>query len=181
MLKIGSKGADVKTLQTKLNGLGIDVGVIDGILGAKTNKAVKELQEIFNLTVDGIVGNNTYFLLDKLDTIKHFKLDEFRCRHCKKLKLNINLLLKLEELRTALNNKPMIINSGYRCPTYNARVGGIKNSEHLKGNAADIRVIGIVPNDVHKIADKMFNGVGKYNTFTHVDVGVNRYRWDNSN
>lgn len=180
LLKLGSKGDDVKLLQTKLNSLELNVGVVDGIFGKNTDTAVRELQYIFSLAADGIVGNQTYSLLDKLDKIKNFKLAEFRCRHCGKLKLNINLLLKLEELRTTLGNKPMIINSGYRCITHNNNVGGIRTSEHLKGNAADIRVVGTSPDNVHKVADTMFNGVGKYNTFTHVDVGVNRYRWDNS-
>lgn len=181
VLSKGSKNDDVKLLQGKLNALGIDAGLVDGIFGLATLRAVKELQFIFSLKVDGIVGSQSWSLLDKLDTVKNFKLDEFRCRHCKTLKLNVNLLLKLEELRSALGDKPMVINSGYRCPTHNASVGGIKNSEHLKGNAADIKVIGMHPFDVHKIADRMFaGGVGKYNTFTHVDVGVNRYRWDNS-
>ena len=180
VLKVGSKGDDVKLLQARLNSLGLSVGVVDGIFGKNTDTAVKELQSIFGLVVDGIVGDQTFIILDKIDAIKNFKLAEFRCRHCGKLKLNINLLLKLEELRTALGDKPMIINSGYRCITHNANVGGIKTSEHLKGNAADIRVVGLSPDEVHKVADTMFNGVGKYNTFTHVDVGVNRYRWDNT-
>lgn len=180
ILEKGSNGEDVKILQNKLNTLGMDAGEVDGIFGDKTDKAVKELQYIFSLAADGIVGTQTFLLFDKLNQIKNFKLDEFRCRHCKKLKLNINLLLKLEDLRKAIGDKPMIINSGYRCPIHNKAVGGIKNSEHLKGNAADIRVNSLTPNHIYKIADKMFNGVGLYNTFTHVDVGVNKYRWDKS-
>lgn len=34
---------------------------------------------------------------------------------------------------------PIIINSGYRNPNYNESVGGVKNSQHLTGCAADIR------------------------------------------
>lgn len=182
ILRVGSRGDDVRVLQNKLNGLGFNVGLVDGIFGGKTDKAVKEIQYTFGLVADGIVGNRTYTLLDKLDRVKNFKLDEFRCRHCKKLKLNVDLLLKLEDLRSLLGNKAMVVNSGYRCPTHNANVGGIKTSEHLKGNAADINVVGINPDDVYRVADKLFDkgGVGRYNTFTHVDVGPNRYRWDKS-
>ena len=137
---------------------------------------VKELQSIFGLVSDGIVGNDTIYLLTQLDKITHFKLDEFRCRGCDELKLNINLLLKLEELRKLTG--PLIINSGYRSVSYNASVGGIKNSEHIKGNAADVVATNMSPGKVYYIADKLFSGVGKYNTFTHVDVGINRYRWN---
>jgi hypothetical protein len=34
---------------------------------------------------------------------------------------------------------PIIINSGFRCPRVNALVGGVRNSQHLQGQAADIR------------------------------------------
>ena len=44
----------------------------------------------------------------------------------------------LQPLRDKLG-KPIIINSGYRNPEYNASVGGVKNSQHLTGCAADIR------------------------------------------
>ena len=33
---------------------------------------------------------------------------------------------------------PIRINSGYRCPELNEAVGGVKNSQHMKGEAADI-------------------------------------------
>ena len=45
----------------------------------------------------------------------------------------------LEPLRKAMG-KPVIINSGYRCWLLNQKVGGARNSQHLKGQAADIRV-----------------------------------------
>lgn len=44
----------------------------------------------------------------------------------------------LQPLRDAYG-KPIVINSGYRCPKLNAAVGGVKNSQHLTGQAADIR------------------------------------------
>ena len=37
-------------------------------------------------------------------------------------------------------NQPVTINSGYRCPTHNRNVGGVSNSRHTKGEAADIVV-----------------------------------------
>jgi len=178
ILKKGSKGNEVKELQKQLNDLDLKAGEVDGIFGSNTEKAVKELQTIFGLASDGIVGKNTYELLSKLDQITHFKINEFKCRHCGKVKLNINLLLKLEELRKQTG--ALIINSGYRCPTHNKNVGGITNSEHLKGNAADVNALNMKPDKVHSIADKVFSagGVGKYKTFTHIDVGSKRFRWN---
>ena len=54
LLKNGSKGEDVKTLQTKL-GL-----TADGSFGPGTEKAVKEWQLSNGLTSDGIVGDGTW-------------------------------------------------------------------------------------------------------------------------
>jgi len=54
LLKVGSKGEDVKKLQAKL-GLGAD-----GVFGAGTEKAVKEWQSKNGLTADGIVGDGTW-------------------------------------------------------------------------------------------------------------------------
>ena len=45
----------------------------------------------------------------------------------------------LEPLR-AYANCPIIINSGYRCPQLNAAVGGSRRSQHMKGEACDIRI-----------------------------------------
>lgn len=53
-LKIGSRGNDVKTLQSKLN------LIPDGIFGKITEEAVKDFQKKNNLTVDGIVGDSTW-------------------------------------------------------------------------------------------------------------------------
>ena len=59
ILKLGSKGEDVKHLQTLL---GLDPA--DGDFGPKTEKAVKEYQQSHGLTVDGIVGNKTMEMLE---------------------------------------------------------------------------------------------------------------------
>lgn len=43
----------------------------------------------------------------------------------------------LDPLREAYG-KPIVVNSGYRCPALNKAVGGSKTSDHMKGCAADI-------------------------------------------
>ena len=64
-LKKGSKGDKVKELQTKLNKVGNNL-VVDGSFGSATEKAVKEFQKKYNLTVDGIAGPNTIKKLDEV-------------------------------------------------------------------------------------------------------------------
>ena len=45
----------------------------------------------------------------------------------------------LEPLRRAFN-MPIVIGSGYRCPKLNKLVGGVSNSQHMTGEAADIHI-----------------------------------------
>ncbi len=59
VLKRGSTGADVKTLQTKLKNWGYYTGSVDGIYGSATVSAVKYFQRVNGLTVDGVVGKAT--------------------------------------------------------------------------------------------------------------------------
>jgi hypothetical protein len=53
--------------------------------------------------------------------------------------LHPKLLAKLVELRNILE-RPVYITSGYRCPRYNQKIGGVVNSYHCIGLAADIKV-----------------------------------------
>lgn len=59
VLKMGSRGSNVKELQENLNKLGYDCGSADGVWGTKTENAVKKFQKDKGLTVDGIVGSAT--------------------------------------------------------------------------------------------------------------------------
>ena len=47
----------------------------------------------------------------------------------------------LEPLRVAMK-EPIPISSGYRCQRLNAAVGGVSNSQHMKGQAADLNIGG---------------------------------------
>lgn len=59
---------------------------------------------------------------------------------------NINLLVDnvLDPIRDIVNT-PIIITSGYRCPQVNRLVGGVDNSQHMSGCAADFHVMGFTP------------------------------------
>lgn len=52
----------------------------------------------------------------------------------------------LEKIRTVYK-KPIIVTSGYRCKKLNDAVGGSKTSQHMKGQAADIRSVSDTPQD----------------------------------
>ena len=58
ILKLGSNGEDVKTLQMLLNSAGYAVS-IDSVFGPKTEAAVRAFQKDRGLVVDGIVGGKT--------------------------------------------------------------------------------------------------------------------------
>lgn len=64
VLKKGSKGASVKTLQENLVKLGYAVSV-DGDFGPGTEDAVRQLQKAFGYNVDGSVGDATQFLINQ--------------------------------------------------------------------------------------------------------------------
>lgn len=59
VLKQGSTGSTVKTMQQKLKNWGYYKGSVDGIFGSKTKEAVKYFQRKNGLVVDGIAGNKT--------------------------------------------------------------------------------------------------------------------------
>ena len=102
--------------------------------------------------------------------MKYFKLEEFRCRCCGELpasaRENIEGLVSavLDPVRERFG-QPIYVNSGYRCPRHNAAVGGVSASQHMKGEAADIR-----PREVGKIIEQLgkFDQLIYYPSFVHV-------------
>jgi peptidoglycan hydrolase-like protein with peptidoglycan-binding domain len=62
-VKNGSSGEAVKLAQQLLTDYGYDPGSVDSAFGPKTEKAVKQFQTDFGLTVDGIVGPKTWAML----------------------------------------------------------------------------------------------------------------------
>lgn len=78
--------------------------------------------------------------------------------------------------------KPIIVNSAYRSPEHNADVGGVANSYHVQGLAADIRPES--QDDLDDLQDLCLElvsngGVGLYDTFVHIDARGRKARWDN--
>jgi len=129
---------------------------------------------------------------------KHFKKEELarcfrekggRCSECKLVQQaqklpdgvedNLDALAAnvLEPARERLG-QPITVNSGYRCPLHNAAVSGVANSQHMKGEAADIcccdnRKLGKI------IEQGVFDQLIYYPTFIHVSYkrhGENRHQ-----
>lgn len=87
--------------------------------------------------------------------------------------VNHDALAKLQRLREKVG--PLIINSAYRDPIYNARIGGAPRSMHKEGRAFDISLRNHDRTELLQAALSVgFAGVGKYQTFLHVDTGPRR-------
>lgn len=115
---------------------------------------------------------------DKTKLTANFSVQEFECScgKCLETLINLDHVAKLQKLREDLNAS-IKINSAYRCPEHNAAVGGEKNSMHMKGHATDIVVQGMTPNEVADACEH-FDGLGRYDTFTHIDSRGYKARWD---
>jgi hypothetical protein len=59
-IRVGSRGTYVKDAQEQLNKLGYSCGTADGVFGAQTLQAVKSFQRAHGLTVDGVIGLQTW-------------------------------------------------------------------------------------------------------------------------
>lgn len=128
---------------------------------------------------------------------QHFNLSEFRCKDDKvtnNIVLVHHVLVELLEAiraevarRLKIDEVFITITSAYRTEAYNKRIDGSLHSQHCKGMAADIKVYRrtartktkIDPDLVADVAIRLgAGGVGKYNSFTHVDVYSHGRRWN---
>ena len=140
--------------------------------------------EVNKLITKGVSGMGVYSVsLDGNKNVsKNFKVKEFACNDGSD---NVIIDEKLVDILQKIRDHfgvPVIINSAYRTAEYNARIGGVSNSQHTKGTAADIDVKGISPKQVAQYAEYLMpdmGGIGEYETFTHVDVRGARSRWQN--
>lgn len=120
---------------------------------------------------------------------KYFSEAETQCHcGCGGNVINPLLLQKLDQLRDMIGG-PLELSCAYRCAAHNAEVGGVANSQHVLGNAADV----LVPDYNHcNTVDQLawyakqvgFDGIGTYpaSGFVHVDIrndgkSPGQYRW----
>ncbi len=115
------------------------------------------------------------------DISRHFSHSEFKCKcgSCNTYKPPPLSLVAILEMVRHWAGKPVTITSGYRCGVHNTKVGGATGSKHLLGLAADIKVQGKMPKDVHDFISHRFPhslGLKHYDSWVHVDVADRRWR-----
>ena len=80
----------------------------------------------------------------------------------------------LELVKTLLGGKPILVNSAFRSKQVNDAVGSKDTSQHRSGCAADLRVLGLSPDDVVKAviaSDLQFDQViREFDRWTHISV-----------
>lgn len=109
--------------------------------------------------------------------MKYFTLDEFDCPSLPNSGKNMDssFLAKLEQARE-IAGIPFKITSGYRTKEHNAEVGGVPNSSHLIGVAADIAVSGGADRYIilSALIKAGFKRIGVAKTFIHCDTDSNK-------
>ena len=114
---------------------------------------------------------------------EHFTVAEMRC-NCQTCRtsdapfpVHWRLVELLEYIRTEIA-RPLHVRSGYRCEAHNRAVGGVEDSFHLRGMAADVHAFGC---DARHLADLArrggAGGIGIYSGWIHADVGPERTWW----
>ena len=119
---------------------------------------------------------------------ENLKRQEFDCKDGTKVPAELlpNIQKLAEQLQILRDHLGESIhkNSGYRSPAYNKRIGGVKNSQHVLGKAADITCKSKTPKQLAAIIEKLitagtlrFGGMGVYPGFVHVDIRQGKARW----
>ena len=109
----------------------------------------------------------------------HFTSDEFKCPECKEVKLDTQLIDKLEQLFDKVNASKCIISSGYRSREYDIKMNGFAG-RHSEGLAADCCYYDqsgkVIPSKVICCVayDLKFTGIAYISyTYTHLDIRRN--------
>jgi zinc D-Ala-D-Ala carboxypeptidase len=155
-LRRGMSGGDVTRLQIRIAGYpGFgNVLAIDGAFGPATEAALRRFQSAYGLASDGVAGLTTYSKLYALQdgdcTPAHFSYAEMddgcggsgfdggAVSEATARSNALRAMWRLEAMRHALGDRPLIVTSAFRSRSCNAAVGGASNSRHLYGDAADL-------------------------------------------
>lgn len=113
-----------------------------------------------------------HFSLDELTHTDHRQFDN--TPNASELANLVRLAAFLEEVKTVLDGKPVMVNSAFRCKQVNDAVGSKDTSQHRIGCAADIRVPGVTPDEVVKAIIAAGLGydqvIREFDRWTHVSV-----------
>lgn len=86
----------------------------------------------------------------------------------------------LDEVRSLLGGRPLIINSWYRPFKINKKVGGSSNSRHMFGDGVDFYSNYLPSYQVYRLLDNWHGdrgGLGAYYRFVHLDLRGEKTRW----
>lgn len=161
----------------------------DGYGGPDTDKQLRyavyndlEKPEPVDDVSDINVGNTGTFW----DEIEFFDRDEFRCqcggKYCNGFPAEPHetTVRYADAIRKRIG-KPILVNSGLRCPTWNQIQGGVSNSNHMDGGAVDLgRPSGVTSAQMKAAAEEVMGntgGIGIYDWGIHIDDGPYS-RWD---
>lgn len=159
---------------------------VDGYGGPETDKVLKyavyndlEKLEPVDDVPDNNVGDKTKPTGTFWDEIEHFISDEFKCKcggkYCNgyPAEPDERMVRIVDQLRKNLG-VPITIVSGLRCKTWNAIQGGVSNSQHMYGEAADIYAKGVsqsrVEAELDKIGGVRYHYAIKGSSNVHFDV-----------
>jgi uncharacterized protein YcbK (DUF882 family) len=121
----------------------------------------------------------------------NFYLKEFECHcGCDMPRNVMENVFKLSDTLQFLRNRTqnaIHINSAYRCESHNKSIGSNSTSQHVLGKAADITIAKMKPSEVADLVERLMaggiitlGGVGRYDTFTHIDIRETQANWDNT-
>lgn len=165
---------------------------VDGVCGTETEKAMKHAvcygipaTKVEKPEKDNNAPSATGTFWDE---IEFFTREEFRCqcggKYCNGFHVEPEekMVRTVDEIRRRLGVPVSIVDaggSGIRCRVHNANVGGVANSEHLYGRAADLHS-SASPARMKQVAEEVMGntgGIGLYSWGIHVDTG--KYsRWN---
>jgi hypothetical protein len=113
-----------------------------------------------------------HFTLEELTATSHREFDN--TPKASELANLMRLAALLEQVKTVLGGKPVMINSGFRSKQVNDSVGSKDTSQHRIGCAADIRIPGMTPNEVVKAimdSDIPYDQlIREFDSWTHISV-----------
>ena len=190
----------VKQKQCLLCYLGYYDGEIDGIWGRNSILACEKFQNDHGLPCDGIWGHLTETKIleiigsgnsapakDWWDDLKYFSKKEFKCkcggRYCNGFPAEIDRgMVEIADAIRERLDKPIGVNSGLRCQEWNRLQGGVSNSQHRYGTAADLgKPDGVTPAQMAKVAEEIMGntgGIGIYSWGIHIDTRKTKSRWN---
>lgn len=161
----------------------------DGFGGPETDKALKHAVAIGFLMREPVAEDNVPGTTGTFwDEIEFFDREEFRCqcggKYCNGFPVEPQeqLVRTVDEIRRRLGVPVQIVTaggSGVRCRQHNANVGGVANSLHLTGNAADLHS-NKSPEEMACVAEAVLGNTGEigiYDWDIHVGIGsYSRFR-----